>query len=354
MNALPELTGSLPRLYVLIFIGVTFLVFLLLPGERGTDLDRNQQVLRLSDQAMITNSTGPEHIVFIGDSLTRYSFLALQWRIQNPTEPVPNYLVSEKVYSSWSEFYHNSTSELRGVCQCDCFRTMMTGLHSNIDTPFTAMRENRYCRYGKAQNSIAFTYIQLFGDTLSMHGTTGPRETSLSAIHTQQQLHKWNYTSIHELLTDFIAQLQPKPSALVLSTGAWPHERIQRELAAALEAAKNLTDNVFWLESAPPKETLKSNPCANISHPLDIDLHARSLCAQHLCAYLEFPTELPVHLLDKESCLPAYWDNLHFSSGEVYDFWNLQTLTKMCSAMPCSQTLSDIFYAKQPILDDES
>jgi hypothetical protein len=47
-----------------------------------------------------------------------------------------------------------------------------------------------------------------------------------------------------------------------------------------------------------------------------------------LCKYVDFPAQLPSYVLS-DGKLPEYWDNVHFSSPELYIFWSGTLLKHM-------------------------
>lgn len=94
-----------------------------------------------------------------------------------------------------------------------------------------------------------------------------------------------------------------------------------------LKAAHSVTPRVFWKETSPFKGMLLSNKTGSFRRPLDIDHAAKRYCEQGMCTYVQFP-ELPSTLLD-ENGIPPYWDNLHFSSGALYDYWNRCMVSKL-------------------------
>lgn len=285
-----------------------------------------------------------EHFVFLGDSLTRYQLLAFLHRLRFPGMLIPDFVVSEKVFGSWVSFYENSSSLFDTWCACDCFRPDHT-IESSLVDPFTPMRENRFCNVSiEGQATFSLTYIQLFGDTPSMHGTVLPHETHTAKIDEEQVPDKWAYHTVSECLRAFVSELNPKPTHIILGTGAWPHGRIMLELRDTLLAATSLTQNVFWKETPPSQDALQESD--GFSLPRDIDRHAESLCQTGLCTYIPFPNKLPSEFLT-DSGIPGYWDNLHFSSGELYSFWNNELIKSMKNSSIVMSALCRIFQVFQ-------
>lgn len=81
------------------------------------------------------------HVVFIGDSLTRYQFLATTYRIHFQ-KTIPRSLVNEKMFDSWSDFYRKTTTIFSGSMKCDCFRYERGERKKKFTFSFS--RENRF------------------------------------------------------------------------------------------------------------------------------------------------------------------------------------------------------------------
>ena len=298
---------------------VVMLVALHLSDRMHFSVYFNRYKLTAPRSILSTDSQDTEHIVFIGDSLTRYQFLALLYRLIH-RQSTPDYIVSEKVFSSWTDFYFNSTHELMDVCKCDCFRPAK-GREDNINEPFLPSRENRFCSLPSKPGSphLRISYYQLFGELPSMHGMVWPNETDSASIDEEQRRDKWAYADVTHFLKDYLAQT--RPTHIILAAGAHPHTGIQDQLTNIIQAARRLTQNLYWKESAPFRGSLPAFT-DSFSRPLPIDQFARKLCEANMCTYIPFPDKLPVRLLEDHTGIPAYWDDLHFSSGRLYDYWN--------------------------------
>ena len=70
-----------------------------------------------------------EHIVFMGDSLTRYQWLALatsfHQRVELSDVEFPS-MVKEREWRHWMPFYNGSTERLKPHSRCDCHRWSST------------------------------------------------------------------------------------------------------------------------------------------------------------------------------------------------------------------------------------
>jgi hypothetical protein len=106
-----------------------------------------------------------KHLVFIGDSVTRYQYLNLVQFLTtghpiwpNLSAPASEY---EKQWPSWNAFYQGTNDRLAGQEVCDCFRAHDFS-HQNLDTSF----ENRYW-FGPGK--VRVSYIQMLGKN-HIHG----------------------------------------------------------------------------------------------------------------------------------------------------------------------------------------
>lgn len=101
--------------------------------------------------AAVLDALAGEHLVLVGDSLTRYQYLSLVYFLETrrwaspPGAPVNT---NEKSWSNWTEFHTGMTARLRGHEICDCYRgpTMDGGI-----------REMRY--YTSACGRVRVSYV---------------------------------------------------------------------------------------------------------------------------------------------------------------------------------------------------
>ncbi|KAM3569655.1 hypothetical protein VYU27_008259 [Nannochloropsis oceanica] len=156
-----------------------------------------------------------KHVVFVGDSVTRYQYLSLVSFLETGTweeEEEEKSITFKGEWGSWNEYYNLSTSSLNGNEVCDCYR-------EGSRPPYV---ENRY--YTNEEKDLRVTFIGWFGDL-------APR----------LPLFKDVYCSF---LRDTL-----RPTTLLLNTGLWK-ELDESELKAITAAAKNLTVSkpveVFW------------------------------------------------------------------------------------------------------------
>jgi hypothetical protein len=105
-----------------------------------------------------------KHLVFIGDSITRYHSLNLVQFVTtgHPIRPdlsAPAF-ECEKEWPSWNDFFQGTNDRLAGQEVCDCFRADNVTLNPN--TSF----ENRYW-FGPGK--VRVSYIQMLGKN-DIHG----------------------------------------------------------------------------------------------------------------------------------------------------------------------------------------
>lgn len=108
------------------------------------------------------------HVVFLGDSVSRYAYLSLAQFLQHGTWASDFYPPSEHegYFGSWSEYFEATTDRLGGRAVCDCYRhdyaqrweLRATGGNGSVSA--VGSLENRYY---SAPSGARLTFIQLFG-----------------------------------------------------------------------------------------------------------------------------------------------------------------------------------------------
>lgn len=195
------------------------------------------------NSSILSHQLDNQHIVMVGDSLTRYQYLSLVYLAHNeqfysPAPGTRNILV-ETTFKSWDNFY-SSTNEMFAPNEyCDCYR------NSSINLVY----ENRYY-YNKNRN-LSISYIQYFGDERALHGHWQPSDNE-----TNHHLHKpdhafvpfhWNYTQVDDAIANIAGKLQPRPSVLLLNAGHWlNHWDDQAHRQRVLNRTLPLFDRVVW------------------------------------------------------------------------------------------------------------
>lgn len=111
--------------------------------------------------------TPGEHIVFMGDSLTRYQWVALAQSFARGYElsakEFPSSVI-EREWRHWTQFYNGSTQRLEPNTRCDCHRSYAKPVGSKTI-------ENRY--FWTADGQLNLTYIAVL-DPSSLIGSWAP------------------------------------------------------------------------------------------------------------------------------------------------------------------------------------
>jgi len=248
-----------------------------------------------------------EHIVFMGDSLTRYQWVALAMSFHRGYElsstEFPSSVI-EREWRHWTQFYNGSNARLEPTTRCDCHRSYARPVGSKTI-------ENRY--YWTADGALNLTYIAVL-DPSSLIGSWMPkppldRDALRHGVHpTFDPKWRLNWTAA---IAQVVAPLRPPPTVLVLNTGQWgemPYEAA-RELRAAAEAA---APRVLW------KTTTRMRK-AGPTKWQRTDLHARRAFDEvYDAAFL-------TRALDRER---DYWDARHYLP-HVYNDLNAALLAQL-------------------------
>jgi hypothetical protein len=108
-----------------------------------------------------------EHIVFMGDSLTRYQWVALAQSFARghelSAEEFPSSVI-EREWRHWTQFYNGSTQRLEPHTRCDCHRSYAKPVGSKTI-------ENRY--FWTADGQLNLTYIAVL-DPSNLIGSWAP------------------------------------------------------------------------------------------------------------------------------------------------------------------------------------
>ena len=111
--------------------------------------------------------TPGEHIVFMGDSLTRYQWVALAQSFASGHElsadEFPSSVI-EREWRHWTQFYNGSTHRLEPNTRCDCHRSYAKPVGSKTI-------ENRY--FWTDDGRLNLTYIAVL-DPSSLIGSWAP------------------------------------------------------------------------------------------------------------------------------------------------------------------------------------
>ncbi|KAL7467472.1 hypothetical protein ACHAXS_007721 [Conticribra weissflogii] len=282
--------------------------------------DSSTQHLANADPRQITSyEASNHHIVFIGDSILRYSYLEWLDTIQfsrSPGDYSPNTLINEKLSTSWHEYFTNTTAHFEGNMFCDCRRSEEFDLNVEV--------ENRYYQNG----NLWATYIQLPGDNMA-HGRFSPGECSLAKVSIADGPNKdtsgytWGYMGADsdKLISEYVSQFSRKPSAIVMNAGMWPNEGIAFNLGNIVKAAKEVLvseGKLIWRATSKRKHDLVAS-----TSPADDAAKDWSYRLPYLI-YQAFP-KLDISPSD-------YFDDNHFGNSRIYREWNADLMQALGTA----------------------
>lgn len=292
------------------------------------------------------------HILFVGDSVTRYQYISLAYFLKfgtwiNTKHPIPmiaNNASLDDMYQQpsakehvphmgliWKNFWDSkgdwsnySNTMLNPFEKCDCIESNVKQWQRRFGVDEV---ENRYFRDHSRNNSLL--YMKKLGDwnnykiPLPFLSTWNIHE--MNSIHnesTQAKIMSLNKTNIPisdyglhtnnwtQFIQDFVVNLDPKPNVFVFNQGLWPHEQFQqphvyKELVNAISMA-GMT-SIY-------KTTSKWS---------DDDGSENESYEKEICKLTDFCIDLSWTLLVPKY---LYADRAHFYEP-VYSWMNLQLLS---------------------------
>lgn len=164
------------------------------------------------------------HIVFVGDSLTRYQYLSLSHYIKFGKWPDPSVkpnFVWQTDHGTWMNFFMESNKVLFPNEQCDCWRPEENGV-----ALAPKWFENRYFLDPVRNNSLSM--ISKLGSTIEFKS-----QWAVSDIHNSHEfkdkMEDLNYNEYSEsswegFIRDFVAKMEPKPDYMVFNSGLWDNQ----------------------------------------------------------------------------------------------------------------------------------
>ena len=265
---------------------------------RAMDTYLSQDLAILSKA--ISTGMNITHLVYIGDSLLRYQYLAFVYSVHFHVAAVPTFVIRETLFSTWNEFYSATSDIFRNHMLCDCFRT------KDVDYKLSAIRENRY--YYHPNLPLHLTYFEKFGD-LSAHGLEFSEIEKYQYEEDRKDSWEFDWEGI---LTERVAKLNPQVSAVIMNAGLHPHKQTMQSINKILNAAMTVAPHVFWLETTPTRThiegthseldaLIKAKFCNHASNSLSTN-----------CTFVDFPSYL-YPLVDGN-----FWDTLHFKHSHLY------------------------------------
>jgi hypothetical protein len=292
------------------------------------------------------------HLVFIGDSLLRYSYLDFVYRLHFHQTPPVDLITNDRSGSQsqkWEDYLLYSTEIFQGSMICDCFRSNSQNVPDKIS-------EIRYYSHPSKQIYVSF-YLK-FGH-YPIFGKPNHSDAKVYSSFDECRFNSWQVNNYQDLINQ-IKLLSPKPTVILLNERFWltPFQKtiteIISELPDLIRSLFQFVDYVLWLEGTPTlKESLtfkqeKPNPTddfmktilCNSSHPLarSIALASPSPSSDlnrkyKFCYFVPFPSQLRAEISGRISPpLPVgatttttatataeyYSDHYHFKNSTVY------------------------------------
>ena len=178
------------------------------------------------------------NIAIIGDSISRYSYLSLiyflRWgRWFEPTLEKSNLMCEVSFKSPFhdnqlAEFFFQSGRQVQPYELCDCYKQT-----DEDDADHLKHIENRFYHDPKLNNTV--TFLHAYGHQLALHGRIKPNEahdrSKWDFINQQNGLlqHEykepiWKYDDWADVVTEYLAKLQPKPDYVIVNAGQFENE----------------------------------------------------------------------------------------------------------------------------------
>lgn len=259
---------------------------------------------------LLTRSLANQHLVMVGDSITRYQYLSLVYalRHQNLLSSVmqPN-LVEEMAWNNWPNFYQGSTSILAPYEVCDCARTQGA---------FSDAFENRY--YHDPHYNITVTFFSFIADI--SQGRIRVNEHRIPEVAARfpvsasaNRTPEWHYDqfSLDKFFTEQVAPLVPKPTAVVFNYGKWMNKLSDGALASIMFSVFNFVDIFIWKTTT-----------AGVSTPDDVKIYEHDQDVQF--SQIDILTVMNTSWT-KSVNTTHRWDNIHFREP-VYSLLNYQMI----------------------------
>ena len=219
-----------------------------------------------------------EHVVFMGDSITRYQWVALATSLHRAYElsaaEYPSQVV-EKEWRHWMQFFNGSNARLAPHGRCDCHRSYARPVGSKTI-------ENRF--YWRPGGALNLTYVPVL-DPSTIRGHWAPFAPHDDEAHRAAYHPQWGYRwsmNWTEAIEKFVRPLQPPPTVLLLNMGQWgalPGEGYARSLLAAAQRA---APRVLWktttrMRKGGPTKWLRTDSLARRVFPeiYDAAFHTR-------------------------------------------------------------------------------
>ena len=259
-----------------------------------------------------------KHLIFVGDSLMRFQYLALVYLVKFKTIPlddvIPNFFVV-KTWNGWNNFFNGTNAMLRPNEWCDCYRD------EKKDDDGKGF-ENRY--FTDSVNNISISYFQFSEINVQGHWSEPYDDDFFRSPHYEFYPHFWRY-GLSDAMIHFIKNVPDNFfSILILNSGHHANSftfgegknKVSNLKYATLvrDSAVITFDQVIWKTfSAPNPDPEVHSWERDAYHPQD-----SVMCSlQNItCFNLSWTQLLQPH---------HYYDNLHFKAS-VYNLINLKLL----------------------------
>jgi hypothetical protein len=224
----------------------------------------------------------PMHVVFIGDSLTRYPYLDLVYRVHHHSgrqhisnitpprshfilEPLPpsadNCSISDSANNCSSPhrpkdfmgFFRHTTAHYNGSMVCDCSRNE----HSRS---FDHTIENRWYRHPTRQ--LHLTFMQQFGDTPMLarsrfdvlNATTHlPVDANIRVVNETNDAFYYRGISLLTFATKYVPTIQPPPTHIVINIGMWGFQTLEPTILDVMYELRKHTKHLIWRSTSHSK-----------------------------------------------------------------------------------------------------
>ncbi len=254
----------------------------------------------------LVNSLKNQHIVILGDSLSRYHYVSLVYHLRHG-QPMSQHMhpspVREKTWKTWNDFYVGTNGLLHPEL-CDCFRPE----EARPDN----MNENRYFYDNK--HNISVTYYQFFGNFVHGHWSPPGSPAYLASLNKPNVTCPnpkfvppyWKYEP-HELYANHMAYLTPRPTIIVMNAGYFGNTFDNSNYTAkVLQSFHKKVDMFIWRTT-----TSMAGGDDKIGRGSDkVCEHKEEV----ICMNMTWT---------KTATREQYWDSIHFIEP-VYTMFNMQ------------------------------
>ncbi len=312
-------------------------------------------------------SSATMHALFLGDSVTRYSFLSLAYFIHTSRVDVPTFLINEKRSRNFIHYFQRSTRFFGGSMSCDCYRmTTCSKLDKVCKQKWSQTAfENR--QYRHPHLPVVLTFMQVWGD-LPLIASIDPWLLHNGNITDVPRKHTYRLTLL-EFLKTVVPKLVPRVTSIALNTGMWEHSHTLASIQSILEALSSAANMSVWQETSPDRRAMimkpstadndfsrdisnnsriegKSNNGTSSSGRVlsDIDAAAQRLCAPQGrldCVFAPFPVKI-----SSMNSYTDWWDDKHLNAKMhqqvMSDVWHrMVNTTSLKAHMPRYPPLLD-------------